>query len=138
MSSSTSSPTSTTPSTGQAPTPQSSGTVFLLRITLCCSIFLVMSSAVERYLAVCRPHHFRVVSTITIITLCSQQHSMWSAQSSSPSLRVVSTIIIAITPCRQHNHHHHYSVCSAQSSSSLLHVVSISLIILVLIHCLTF
>ena len=134
MSSSTSSPTSTTPSTGQAPTPQSSGTVFLLRITLCCSIFLVMSSAVERYLAVCRPHHFRVVSTITIITLCSQQHSMWSAQSSSPSLRVVSTIIIAITPCRQHNHHHHHSVWSAQSPSTqspLLHVVSISPIIIV-------
>ena len=39
----------------------------LSRITLCCSIFLVMSSAVERYLAVCRPHHFRVVSIIIIV-----------------------------------------------------------------------
>ena len=39
----------------------------LSRITLCCSIFLVMSSAVERYLAVCRPHHFRVVGIIIIV-----------------------------------------------------------------------
>jgi hypothetical protein len=31
------------------------------RITMCCSVFLVMASAVERYLAVCRPHHFRII-----------------------------------------------------------------------------
>ena len=34
---------------------------------VCCSIFLVMSSAVERYLAVCRPHHFRVVRIVIIV-----------------------------------------------------------------------
>jgi len=31
------------------------------RITMCSSIFLVMGTAVERYLAVCRPHHYRSV-----------------------------------------------------------------------------
>jgi len=31
------------------------------RITMCSSIFLVMGTAVERYLAVCRPHHYRTV-----------------------------------------------------------------------------
>ena len=29
---------------------------------MCSSIFLVMGTAVERYLAVCRPHHYRTVS----------------------------------------------------------------------------
>ena len=31
------------------------------RITMCSSIFLLMGTAVERYLAVCRPHHYRTV-----------------------------------------------------------------------------
>ena len=34
----------------------------LARITMCSSIFLLMGTAVERYLAVCRPHHYRSVS----------------------------------------------------------------------------
>ena len=32
------------------------------RITMCSSIFLLMGTAVERYLAVCRPHHYRTVT----------------------------------------------------------------------------
>ncbi|XP_023337012.1 FMRFamide receptor [Eurytemora carolleeae] len=31
----------------------------LLRICMCASIFLIIGVAVERYLAVCRPHHYR-------------------------------------------------------------------------------
>ena len=35
--------------------------IFFSRITLCASIYLTMSMGVERYLAGCRPHHFREV-----------------------------------------------------------------------------
>ena len=31
------------------------------RLTLCASIFIIISVSVERYLAVCRPHHYREV-----------------------------------------------------------------------------
>jgi len=33
------------------------------RISLCASIFLIISVAIERYLAVCRPHHYREIQT---------------------------------------------------------------------------
>ena len=33
------------------------------RISMCASIFLLMASAVERYLAICRPHYYTEVST---------------------------------------------------------------------------
>ena len=33
----------------------------LYRICLCASIYLIMAVGVERYLAVCRPHHYREV-----------------------------------------------------------------------------
>ena len=32
---------------------------------MCSSIFLVLGSSIERYLAVCRPHHYRNVSQKT-------------------------------------------------------------------------
>lgn len=35
----------------------------LYRITLCASIYLIIGVAIERYLAVCRPHHYREVQT---------------------------------------------------------------------------
>ena len=35
---------------------------YLGRMTLCSSVYLVMGTAVERYLAVCRPHHYRNVT----------------------------------------------------------------------------
>ena len=43
--------------------------MFCCRITMCSSIFLVMGSSVERYLAVCRPHHYRHVSTVQYSTV---------------------------------------------------------------------
>ena len=42
---------------------------FPARITMCSSIFLVMGTAVERYLAVCRPHHYRNVKIIFIYNI---------------------------------------------------------------------
>ena len=39
-------------------------TALMFRITMCSSIFLVMGTSVERFLAVCRPHHYRNVSTV--------------------------------------------------------------------------
>ena len=33
----------------------------LVRICVCASIYLIISVGIERYLAVCRPHHFRQV-----------------------------------------------------------------------------
>ena len=33
------------------------------RIVLCLSIFLLLAVCVERFLAVCRPHHYREVQT---------------------------------------------------------------------------
>ena len=35
--------------------------IIFSRMTMCSSIFLLMGTAVERYLAVCRPHHYRSV-----------------------------------------------------------------------------
>ena len=35
--------------------------IYNFRMTMCSSIFLLIASAVERYLAVCRPHHYRQV-----------------------------------------------------------------------------
>ncbi|XP_023347490.1 FMRFamide receptor [Eurytemora carolleeae] len=35
----------------------------LYRISLCASIYLIIGVAIERYLAVCRPHHYREVQT---------------------------------------------------------------------------
>jgi hypothetical protein len=35
--------------------------IIIARMTMCASIFLLIASAVERYLAVCRPHHYRQV-----------------------------------------------------------------------------
>ena len=35
------------------------------RITLCASIYLIISVAIERYIAVCRPHHYREVQSDT-------------------------------------------------------------------------
>ena len=35
------------------------------RICLCASIYLIMAVGVERYLAVCRPHHYREVQART-------------------------------------------------------------------------
>lgn len=32
------------------------------RITLCCSIFLIIAVTVERFMAVCRPHHYRYIT----------------------------------------------------------------------------
>ena len=34
---------------------------FFLRMTMCASIFLILGTGVERYLAVCRPHHYHKV-----------------------------------------------------------------------------
>ena len=36
--------------------------IISFRITMCASIFLLIASAVERYLAICRPHHYREVT----------------------------------------------------------------------------
>ena len=33
------------------------------RISVCASIYLIISVGIERYLAVCRPHHYRQVQT---------------------------------------------------------------------------
>merc|ERR1711963_262973 len=33
------------------------------RISICASIYMIISVGIERYLAVCRPHHFRQVQT---------------------------------------------------------------------------
>ena len=35
--------------------------VFSARICFCASIYLIIGVGVERYLAVCRPHHYREV-----------------------------------------------------------------------------
>ena len=40
--------------------------VIFFRITLVSSIFLIVGTAVERYLAVCRPHHYHQVHLIWI------------------------------------------------------------------------
>ena len=41
--------------------------IFLFRITLVSSIFLIVGTGIERYLAVCRPHHYhRVIYHIII------------------------------------------------------------------------
>ena len=37
------------------------------RITMCCSNFLVMAVTMERYFAVCRPLHFREVSSESFV-----------------------------------------------------------------------
>ena len=33
--------------------------ITVIRMSMCLSIYLIISVAVERYLAVCRPHHYR-------------------------------------------------------------------------------
>ena len=35
--------------------------IFFSRLSICISIFLIIGVSVERYLAVCRPHHYREV-----------------------------------------------------------------------------
>ena len=52
---------------------------FLFRITLVSSIFLIVGTAVERYLAVCRPHHYhqvRLKLLFIIISYYLEKH--WS------------------------------------------------------------
>ena len=44
--------------------------VFIFRITLVASIFLIVASGVERYLAVCRPHHYHRVTYHTKMEFC--------------------------------------------------------------------
>ena len=35
--------------------------MFCCRISVCASIYLIIAVGVERYLAVCRPHHYREI-----------------------------------------------------------------------------
>ena len=42
----------------------------LCRIVLCLSIYLIIAVGVERYLAVCRPHHYREVQGSSTRILC--------------------------------------------------------------------
>ncbi|XP_023326789.1 G-protein coupled receptor daf-37 [Eurytemora carolleeae] len=41
----------------------------LLRVTLCASIFLLIGTGIERYLAVCRPHHYHSVQDQSLRSL---------------------------------------------------------------------
>ena len=39
--------------------------ILCCRISLCASIYLMISVAIERYIAVCQPHHYREVQADT-------------------------------------------------------------------------
>ena len=68
--------------------------VFHFRITLVSSIFLIVGTAVERYLAVCRPHHYHQVFILIF------QMNMNPIQSSSDTEQASSISCLHHALCR--------------------------------------